>query len=76
MIWDSTVEENFVSVCKLLDIYGKPGLGMNSVKFQFAKETVRFASMEITKNAIRLAREYLDAIRNFPVPKNISSRVG
>ena len=22
MVWDTTVEENFVSVCKLLDIYG------------------------------------------------------
>ena len=46
---------------------------MNSDKFQFAQETVSFAGLEITKNAIRPAREYLDAIRNFPVPKNISS---
>ena len=68
MIWDTTVEENFVLVCKLLDIYGKTGLAMNSDKFQFAKETVSFAGMEIT----RPAREYLEAIRNFPVPKNIS----
>ena len=29
--------------------------------------------MEITKDASRPAREYLDAIRNFPLPKNISS---
>ena len=60
-------------VCKLLDIYGKAGLVMNSDKFQFAQETVSFAGLEITKNAIRPAREYLDAIRNFPVPKNIIS---
>ena len=73
MVWDATVEENFVSVCKLLDIYGKAGLVMNSDKFQFGKETVNFAGMEITKDAIRPAREYLDAIRNFPVPKTISS---
>ena len=26
MIWDTTVEENFVLVCKLLDIYGKAGM--------------------------------------------------
>ena len=67
MIWDSTVEENFV------DIYRKAGLVMNSDRFQFAQETVSFAGMEISKNTIRPAREYLDAIRNFPVPKNISS---
>ena len=72
MIWDNTVEENFASVCKLLYIYGKAGLVMNLDRFQFAQETVTFAGMEITKNAIRPAGEYLDAIRNFPVPKNIS----
>ena len=33
-IWDSTVGENFVSVCKLLDIYGQVGLVINSDKFQ------------------------------------------
>ena len=33
MIWDTTVEENLVSVCKLLDIYGKVGMVMNSEKF-------------------------------------------
>ena len=73
MIWDTTVEENFVSVCKLLDIYGKAGMVMNSDKFQFGQETVSFAGMDITKDAIRHARVNLDAIRNFPVPKNISS---
>ena len=57
MVWDTTVEENFVSVCKLLDIYGKAGLVMNSDKFQFGQETVSFAGMEITKDAIRPARE-------------------
>ena len=62
MVWDTTVEENFVSVCKLLDIYRKAGLVMNSDKFQFGQETVSFAGMEITK----------DAIRNFPEPKTIS----
>ena len=73
MVWDSTVEENFPSVCKLLDIYGKAGQVMNSEKLQFVQETVSFKGMEITKNAIRPAREYLEAIRNFPVPKNIRS---
>ena len=47
-------------------------MGMNSEKSQLGQETVSFAGMEITKDAIRPAREYLDAIRNFPVPKNIS----
>ena len=49
MVWDATVEENFVSVCKLLDIYGKAGLVMNSDKFQFGKETVNFAGMELRR---------------------------
>ena len=73
MVWDTTVEENFATICKLLDFYGKAGLVMNSDKFQFSQETVRFAGMDITKSAIGPAREYLEAIRNLPMPKNISS---
>ena len=26
LVWDTTVEENFATVCKLLDIYGKAAL--------------------------------------------------
>ena len=70
MVWDTTVEENFVSVFKLLDIYRKAGMVMNLDKFQFGQKTMSFAGMEITKDAIR---DYLDAIRSFPLPKNISS---
>ena len=41
-------------------------------KFVFAKETVEFAGFEITREGIRTTDKYIEAIRNFPTPTNIS----
>ena len=35
LVLDNTVEENIKTVCRLLEIYGKAGLVMNSDKFQY-----------------------------------------
>ena len=68
-VWDSTVEENFAQSASSRE--GGPGDELRQIPVD--QETVSFLGMEITKNAIRPAREYLDALRNFPEPKNISS---
>ena len=44
----------------------------NSDKFQFGKETVEFAGLEITSYGVRPSRKFLDAITAFPRPENIS----
>ena len=72
LVWDNTLEDNFKSVCRLLEIYGKAGLVMNSDKFQFGQDTVEFAGMQVTQTGVRHAREYLRSIENFPAPTNIS----
>jgi hypothetical protein len=41
-------------------------------KFMFAKETVEFAGFEITMEGIKPTDKYIEAIRNFPTPTNIS----
>ena len=41
-------------------------------KFQFAQNTVDFAGLEITKANIRPSAKFLDFIRNFPVPTDIT----
>jgi hypothetical protein len=38
----------------------------------FAKETVEFAGFEITKEGIKPTDKYIEAIRNFQTPTNIS----
>ena len=49
-VWIYPLQENLVLVCKLLDIYGKSGLVMNSVKIQFRPETGSFTGMDFTKD--------------------------
>ena len=48
LLWNNTAEENFVSVCNFLEVYGKAGLVINGDKFQFCQDTVDFAGMEVT----------------------------
>ena len=66
------MEDNIKTVRRLLEIYGKAGLVMNSDKFQLGQDTVDFAGMQVTHNGVRPAREYLRSIENFPAPTNIS----
>ena len=72
LVWDESVEQNFQSVCRLLVMYGKAGLIMNGEKFQFGKDVVDFAGMEVTNSGVRPARKFLQAILEFPAPSNIS----
>ena len=53
LLWDNTAEENFVSVCNFLEVYGKAGLVINGDKFQFCQDTVDFAGMEVTSKRVR-----------------------
>ena len=50
----------------------KNGMVFSPDKFVFAKETVEFAGFDITKEGIKPTDTYIDAIRNFPTPTNIS----
>jgi hypothetical protein len=42
------------------------------VKVEFAKETVEFAGFKITMEGIKPTNKYVEAIKNFPTPTNIS----
>ena len=55
LVWDNTLEDNFKSVCRLLEIYGKAGLVMSSDNFQFGQDVVKFAGMQVTQNGVRSA---------------------
>ena len=48
VIWSDNLEDNFKQVCHMLEVCSKAGLIFNSDKFQFGKDTVDFAGLEIT----------------------------
>ena len=64
------VKENFTSVCKFLEVYGKAGLVINGEKFQFCQDTVDFAGMEVTSTGVRPSKKFLDTITGLPTPTN------
>ena len=66
------MEQNFKDVSNLLEVGHKAGLIFNSDKFQFGKDTVDFAGLEVSMDGVRPARKFLESIRTFPRPESIS----
>ena len=56
----------------MLDLCGHNGIILNPDKFVFGADTIEFARFEITPSSVRPCTKYLDAIRNFPTPANIT----
>ena len=72
IVWTDVMEESFHRVCSMLSHCNKNGMVFSPDKFQFAKETVEFAGFLITTKGIKPIDRYLDTIRNFPTPANIT----
>ena len=56
----------------MLEVCSRAGLIFNSDKFQFGRDTVDFAGLEITSYGVRPSKRFLDSIMAFPRPENIS----
>jgi hypothetical protein len=72
LFWATDLEKSFYQAVDWLDLCGQHGIVLNPDKFIFGADTVNFAGFEITPNSVRPCRRYLDAIRHFPTPKNIT----
>ena len=70
--WSDTIEQAFFRICNILSHCSKAGMVFAPAKFQFAHEEVQYAGFTIGKDSIRPTDSYLQAIRDFPSPKNIS----
>ena len=71
-LWGKDLEDIFWKTCKYLELCSKNGITFNPAKFQFAEDNVEFLGFEITKDSVKPSASMLDAIRKFPVPRNIS----
>ena len=72
IIWDETLEEHWWRIIDYLILVGTNGIILNPKKFQFCQREVEFAGFLITKEDVKPLPKYLDAIREFPRPSNIS----
>jgi len=72
LLWADNIEDSFYQACNWLEICGKNGITLNPDKFSFACDCVEFAGFEITSDSVRPCKRYLQAILDFPTPKNIT----
>lgn len=71
-MWENSIEAAFFQACEWLDMCARNGITLNPKKFQFALDTVDFAGLTITPTNIRPSAKFLDAIRDFPIPTDIT----
>ena len=69
---DDKLREHWWRVIEFLEVAGNAGVVLNPNKFQFAQKTVDFAGFRITANTVEPLPKYLDAIREYPTPANIT----
>ena len=70
--YDLDLEEHWWRTIDLLRTLGESGIVLNADKFQFCQKSVEFAGFRVGNSAIEPLPKYLDAIRDFPTPKNIT----
>ena len=73
LLWSGTIERSYFQAVQWLDICGWNGIILNSDKFVFRKSTVDFSGFTITMTDVRPCSRYLEAIRDFPEPRNINN---
>ena len=72
LLWADNLTESFFQAVEWLDTCGRHGITLNPGKFVFAEDTVEFAGFEITNDSVRPCKRYLEAIRDFPKPTNLT----
>ena len=73
LLWDDTIAGTFWHTFGYLMKTGADGgIIFNADKFQFALEVVEFAGFEVTLDGYRPLKKMLEAVKNFPTPKNIT----
>ena len=71
IFWDEDLEDHWWRVIEFLETAGKSGIVLNPEKFQFCNK-VEFAGFRISNTRVSPLPKYLDAIKLFSTPTNIT----
>ena len=71
-LWDKDIEQHWWRIIRYLDLVAKNGIILSPEKFEFCAHQIDFAGFRVTDTSVKPLPKYLDAIRNFPKPTNIS----
>lgn len=72
IMWSDTLGDSFFQACQWLDLCGRNGITQNPKKFHFAQDSVEFAGFQITSNSVKPCPKYIQALQDFPTPRNIT----
>ena len=74
VMWDGeeSITDHWWRIIDYLILVGNNGIILNPKKFQFCQREVEFAGFLITQDDVKPLPKYLDGIRNFSRPTNIS----
>ena len=72
ILWSDSIEQNFYKVCEFLTKCSNAGMVFNPAKFQFSEKQVDYLGFTISDQGIRPQDQFLDNIRTFPTPNNIT----
>ena len=72
ILWDQDIEHSFWHTVDYITLCSQNGIVFNPKKFQFAKSQVDFAGFTISESGLKPTQGIMDAIQNFPKPKNIT----
>ena len=67
-----SIEDSFYQAAQWLDVCGRNGITLKPEKFVFCEDEVEFAGFRIFLNNVSPCQRYLQAIQDFPIPKNIT----
>ena len=71
-LYSDTIETSFWQTVEYIDLCARNGMVFNPDKFAFGKDIVEFAGFEVTADGYRPTKKILGAIRNFPVPTDLT----
>ena len=72
LLFQPTTGEAFTHTASYLTLCGKNGIILNPSKFEFAEDEVEWAGVKLTKDKVAPLESHVQAIKDFPVPQNIT----
>ena len=72
LLYEDSIEQAFYQVAEYLTLVGKNGIILNPDKFQFAADSVDWAGVRLTADKVEPLPAHVQAIREYPTPRNIT----
>jgi len=72
LLYDTNIEDSFYHTWDFLTLCALKGIVANDKKFQFCRDSVEFAGLNVTSNGVAPSNTILSSISGFPTPSTIS----